>query len=307
MWGALLARALVPFGVLVIIPDYRNFPQTNIKGMIDDINAAIHWTFQNCHLYGGDPKRIVLVGQSAGAHIGSCVLLQKIQDAANNTSTDNRDSRWSVGDLCGFIPVSGPYDLIKMRDILHQHGLDKGIVNAMFCNDLKRYSPTCFLLELDNNGEGIDISAESIQRDRSSNGDNNSIRSTTTSPRTYNMFRSQFPPTCVIHGKTDRTVPYSISVDFFKALQRIQIQNTVSLKLYEGWGHTDPILEAPFAGDHAFHRDVFELVQLWTNNKTEKGSGEDSTTFTVFDPSNPACKKICPSVLVDLGRFFNPF
>jgi len=235
-------------------------------------------------------------------------LLQKIQDAANSTSTNNRISRWSVGDLRGFIPVSGPYDLIKMRDILHQHGLDKGIVNAMFCNDLKRYSPTCRLLELDNNGEGVDISAEGTQRYRSSNDDTKSICSTTTtSIRTYNMFRSQFPPTCVIHGKTDRTVPYSISIDFFKALQRIQIQNTVSLKLYEGWGHTDPILEAPFAGDHTFHRDVFELVQLWTSNKAEKKSGDDSETFTVFDPSNPACKKICPSVLVNLGRFFNPF
>ena len=29
MWGALLGRALCPHGVMVVIPDYRNFPQVN--------------------------------------------------------------------------------------------------------------------------------------------------------------------------------------------------------------------------------------------------------------------------------------
>jgi hypothetical protein len=52
MWGALLARALIPFGVLVIIPDYRNFPQTHIDGMIQDVDESIQWTFDNCRKLG---------------------------------------------------------------------------------------------------------------------------------------------------------------------------------------------------------------------------------------------------------------
>jgi prenylcysteine alpha-carboxyl methylesterase len=47
MWGALLARALVPFGILVVIPDYRNFPQTNVDGMIEDADLAVDWTLKN--------------------------------------------------------------------------------------------------------------------------------------------------------------------------------------------------------------------------------------------------------------------
>lgn len=47
MWGALMARTLVPFGIMVVIPDYRNFPQTNVEGMIDDADRAVEWTLQN--------------------------------------------------------------------------------------------------------------------------------------------------------------------------------------------------------------------------------------------------------------------
>lgn len=51
MWGTLMARALVPFGIMVVIPDYRNFPQTNVEGMIDDCDRAVEWTLQNIRTY----------------------------------------------------------------------------------------------------------------------------------------------------------------------------------------------------------------------------------------------------------------
>ena len=51
MWGALLARALVPMGIIVAIPDYRNFPQTMVDGMIDDVDTAIQWVIDNCGTY----------------------------------------------------------------------------------------------------------------------------------------------------------------------------------------------------------------------------------------------------------------
>ena len=69
MWGCLLGRALAPFGVLVVMPDYTNFPKANIEGMVEDVDRSIQWTFDNIHKYGGDPSRVVLVGQSAGAHV----------------------------------------------------------------------------------------------------------------------------------------------------------------------------------------------------------------------------------------------
>ena len=88
MWGALLARVLVPHGVLVVIPDYRNFPQANVGEMVEDVDEAIQWTLDNCATYGGDPKRVLVVGQSAGAHLGRCVLLRKRLDELNEATKD---------------------------------------------------------------------------------------------------------------------------------------------------------------------------------------------------------------------------
>jgi len=75
LWSALVARGLAHFGILVIVPDYRNFPQGNIEDMMEDIRQAVKWTACNAHRFGGDPNKIVLSGQSAGAHITLCLLI----------------------------------------------------------------------------------------------------------------------------------------------------------------------------------------------------------------------------------------
>ena len=43
--------------------------------MVQDSSQGISFVINNIALYGGDPNRIYLMGQSAGAHISSCALL----------------------------------------------------------------------------------------------------------------------------------------------------------------------------------------------------------------------------------------
>lgn len=66
LWCALIGRGLSSLGVLTIVPDYRNFPQGDVEDMVTDVIAAVSWTSKNAHLYGGDPQKIILAGQSAG-------------------------------------------------------------------------------------------------------------------------------------------------------------------------------------------------------------------------------------------------
>jgi hypothetical protein len=97
--------------------------------------------------------------------------------------------------------------------------------------------------------------------------------------------------------------------------------------MYHGWSHTDPILEAPMCGDHSYHRDIFELVKLWTmdnddnDNKYDVYSIEKETNgnhnsqqrkqrvvdIATFDERHPLLRPICPTVLVIIARFCNPF
>lgn len=161
MWGCLLARALVPFGILVIIPDYRNFPRVNIKGMVDDVDRSIQWVLDHVEEYGGDVDRVVLVGQSAGAHIGGVVVAKKVLDwigdrrvelqqqcqqqqrqqpsfQRGQRTTNNEEycchlkSTYSPKQLCGFITTSSPHNLVTMRSVFHRHGLSASVQKSIF-------------------------------------------------------------------------------------------------------------------------------------------------------------------------------
>lgn len=60
-------------GYVFVSTNYRFVPDVNIAGMTADIAKAIRWTHDHAKEYGGDGKRIVVVGHSAGAHLAALV------------------------------------------------------------------------------------------------------------------------------------------------------------------------------------------------------------------------------------------
>ena len=161
MWGTLLGRALVPFGILVVVPDYRNYPMTDISGMVDDVDASVQWTLDHANEYGGDKDGIILVGQSAGAHIGGVMVACKVMDwlrrrghgaesrmavdddgreARDGVDVDARDenayhrlgSSYSCHQLRGLVMTSCPYDLVATRRVFHRRGLSENLQRGIF-------------------------------------------------------------------------------------------------------------------------------------------------------------------------------
>ena len=65
----MLCRALRLAGILCIAVDYRYWPQTSIDGMIDDVDSAVQWCFENASRYGGDPKCISLLICTVGSRV----------------------------------------------------------------------------------------------------------------------------------------------------------------------------------------------------------------------------------------------
>ncbi|KAL5199704.1 hypothetical protein ABZP36_020907 [Zizania latifolia] len=208
-WGALLGRRLAERGILVACIDYRNFPQGTIGDMVEDASQGIAFVCNNIASYGGDPERIYLVGQSAGAHIAACTLLnQAIKECGEGDA-----STWSVAQLKAYFGISGGYNLLNLVDHFHRRGLYRSIFLSIMEGEesLQKFSPQVMVKD-------------------------SATRSAV----------SLLPRIFLFHGTSDYSIPSAESEAFMDALQ--QHGAKAYLFLYEGKTHTDLFLQDPLRG-----------------------------------------------------------
>ncbi|XP_062152040.1 isoprenylcysteine alpha-carbonyl methylesterase ICME-like [Alnus glutinosa] len=104
-WGSLLGKQLAERDIIVACLDYRNFPQGTISDMIKDSSQGISFVCNHIAGYGGDPNRIYLMGQLAGAHISACALVE--QAIKESESGKGESISWSVSQLKAYFGLSG--------------------------------------------------------------------------------------------------------------------------------------------------------------------------------------------------------
>ena len=104
---AFVGRALATAGFVTVIPDYRLYPQVRFPAFLEDGAAAIRWVFDTIGRHGGDPRRIALLGHSAGAYNAAMLALDTryLRRAGVDPAT--------VRALAG---LSGPYDFLPLDD-----------------------------------------------------------------------------------------------------------------------------------------------------------------------------------------------
>ncbi|RCH83282.1 hypothetical protein CU098_007004, partial [Rhizopus stolonifer] len=73
-----LANTLRELGYVVVVPDYRKYPEVKIDAIYQDIREAIKWTHQHASEINGDPEMIFVMGHSAGAQLTAQVVLSDI-------------------------------------------------------------------------------------------------------------------------------------------------------------------------------------------------------------------------------------
>ena len=111
------ASALARRGLMVAVPDYALYPEARFPTFLEDVAAAVAWARANAATSADGPRRLVLMGHSAGAHIAAMLAF---------------DSRWLLRhgldprrDISGFVGLAGAYDFLPIVDpvikVIFQH------------------------------------------------------------------------------------------------------------------------------------------------------------------------------------------
>ena len=98
--------------IVVVGANYRLLPRVTIKETLDDAAEAVAWVFKHIQQYGGDPRKIVVTGHSAGGYLSMMLCLDKKWLAAYAIDADS---------VMMYVPFSGQaithYNVRKMQGI----------------------------------------------------------------------------------------------------------------------------------------------------------------------------------------------
>ncbi|MEP0321242.1 alpha/beta hydrolase [Bauldia litoralis] len=103
-----VASALATKGFVAIVADYRVYPEVGYPAFLEDAAMAARWTRDHAAEFGGDPRRLFVMGHSAGAYIAAMLAL----DARWLASVDLHPNET----FAGLIGIAGPYDFLPLRD-----------------------------------------------------------------------------------------------------------------------------------------------------------------------------------------------
>ncbi len=66
-------KAFVDKGYVFVATNYRLLPKVEMGTIIGDVAKSIHWVHDHIADHGGDPKRILVMGHSAGAQLAALI------------------------------------------------------------------------------------------------------------------------------------------------------------------------------------------------------------------------------------------
>ena len=100
-----VGESLAARGVLTLVADYRLYPEVRFPEFLTDSAQALAYGLREASRLGGNPKRVFVMGHSAGGYNAAMLAL---------------DARWlkatghSPDDLAGFIGLAGPYEFLPI-------------------------------------------------------------------------------------------------------------------------------------------------------------------------------------------------
>ncbi|GAN03393.1 carboxylesterase [Mucor ambiguus] len=272
-----LANTLRELGYVVVVPDYRKYPEVKIDGIYEDIREAIKWTHKHAIEFNGDPEQIYLLGHSAGAHLVSQVVLSDIisqvkydenltanssppssphvsekHDPAKKTmvinNSDNNNNNNKPHDFLplveGLLLFAGVYDIAAHLT----HETSRGVEELSAMTRVMGYSQE---------GYKANSPVRLIERHADLFSDSEDLL-------------DLWPRILFLHGQKDATVGMDQSANMFNTIGKLfpserRQEVDVRMRLYRRMGHGEPVLAL--------------MSNLFSNNTDQKSIIRDIQEF----------------------------
>jgi acetyl esterase len=117
-WGMGLAYA--KRGYVAFLVNYRLAPKHRYPAAVEDVAAALLWIVKHAAEYGGDPSRIILAGESAGANLATSLALMtsyRREEPFARAVFDANIRPQAVIAKCGMHQVSDPQRFFKRKQL----------------------------------------------------------------------------------------------------------------------------------------------------------------------------------------------
>jgi arylformamidase len=103
-----VAPAFTQAGVCVVVPDYTLCPKVTIPTIAEQMAQAVAWVYDHIAEFGGDRRRIVVAGHSAGGHLTAMLMGCRWSQVAAHLPSDVVSSG---------LAISGLYDLAPLQNV----------------------------------------------------------------------------------------------------------------------------------------------------------------------------------------------
>ena len=108
---------------ITLVHSYRVWPTADAAGQVDDLRTALTWAQSHAAEWGGDARKIFLVGHSSGAHLASMLLLSTSPPAPLLPFHPFSAPPPAPPPVAGFIGLSGVYDISAHYEFESRRGV----------------------------------------------------------------------------------------------------------------------------------------------------------------------------------------
>lgn len=106
-----VGQSLASAGYIVVVPDYRLYPDVVFPDFVADAAEAVAFMFEKLGGQDGQANPLFLAGHSAGAHIAALLNLDARYLAATSAPQDA---------IAGVAGLSGPYDFLPLTEEIYK-------------------------------------------------------------------------------------------------------------------------------------------------------------------------------------------